>query len=201
MSFKQKVFTKKVKTPLYKKPLFLSLAALLVLAGVFAALEITGVINVFKDSNPGLATQPTTPNRTGGVNTKGDPEGIEPQPEPAANEGDTKLSPGDTATGTLSAPTGNFVSNHHPTIGEAPDMQSNCTTTSGATCTIVFTKGTETHELPVQNTDREGAAYWSWSVKDKSIGLSAGSWKVQAKAVLGNQVKTADDALMLEIKP
>ncbi|HSX16792.1 MAG TPA: hypothetical protein VLH86_01685 [Patescibacteria group bacterium] len=198
MPFKRKTRTK--KAPFYTQPLFIALAALLVTAGVVTALELTGVINIFKNKHPGLATQPTTPNRTSGPNTKGEQPATTPAANPNTSENDTKLPAAD-PNAKLIDPSGSFVSNHHPTLSGTPGpaMQSACVTTSGATCTIIFTKGSEVKQLPVQTTDREGAAYWTWDVQ--KLGLSAGTWKVQAKAELGTQSKTADDALDLEIKP
>ena len=200
MPFKYKNRSK--KAPFFKKPIFLALAALLIAVGVFSALETTGVIDVFKHKNPGLATEPVSDKRSGGVNTKGETgtsANTTDTTTPATN--DTKL-PADNSNEPLKEPTGNFVSNHHPSVSGNPtpsSMQSNCVTTTGATCTIVFTKGTVVKQLPDQKTDLEGAAYWSWNLQD--IGLTAGTWKVQAKVTLGNQTKTADDAISLEVSP
>jgi hypothetical protein len=196
MPFKYKNRSK--KTPLFKKPIFLVIAVVLVAVGVFSALEKTGVINVFHKRNPGLATVPVTPKRTGGVETKGDTS--QQTGNTTTTTEDQNKMPGDTSNTPLKAPSGNFVSNHHPFLSSQPglnQMQSNCVTTSGATCTIVFTKGSDVKQLPVQNTDREGAAYWSWKLQD--IGLTAGTWKVQAKAALGSQVQTTDDAIDLVV--
>jgi hypothetical protein len=205
MPFKHKVRTKKAPF-LRKKPVLVGLVALLVTAGVVGALELTGVIDVFKSKPEGLATQATTPNRTGGSETKGSNGNANSNgtdDKDTAKPEDDKSSAGSIDPSTpLKEPSGNFVSNHHPNLSGSPspnEIQSTCVTTSGATCTIVFTKGSETKQLPVQNTDLEGAAYWSWKLND--IGLSAGTWKVQAKAALGSQTKTTSDALDLEVKP
>ncbi|HEX3568965.1 MAG TPA: hypothetical protein VHT70_04815 [Candidatus Saccharimonadales bacterium] len=116
--------------------------------------------------------------------------------------GDDKSSTGSsTPTATLVDITGNFVSNHHPNLSGKPApniIQSTCTTTEGATCQIIFTMGSVTKMLPAQVTDRGGSTYWTWKLQD--IGLTAGSWHIQAKATLGTQVKTADDALTLEVQ-
>lgn len=116
--------------------------------------------------------------------------------------GDDKSSTGSsTPTATLVDITGSFVSNHHPNLSGKPApniIQSTCTTTEGATCQIIFTMGAITKSLPAQVTDRGGSTYWTWKLQD--IGLTAGSWHIQAKATLGTQVKTADDALTLEVQ-
>ncbi len=175
---------------------------------IFGGLELAGVTHVFRHRNTGLATQPVTPNRTGGLATKGGSGGSTATTQPSSSGGDqtaagsSKEGTGNTSGATLVTPTGTFVSNHSPNLSGHPSpnqIQSTCTTTSGATCTIVFTNGSVTKQLPVQNTDLQGAAYWTWKLQD--IGLTAGTWHIQAKAVLGDQTKTADDALSLEISP
>lgn len=203
MSLKHSKRTK--KAPFYKKPSLIALAALLVLTGVIvlATLEHKGVINLFGHRYPGLATQPTTPNRTAGPSTKGEQptptDQNTPTPTPPSDE--SNKVPSNEPAGPFKEPSGTFVSNHHPNLSGSPspnEIQSTCVTTSGATCTIVFSKDGVTKQLPVQNTDKEGAAYWSWKLQD--IGLTTGTWKVQAKAVLGSQTKTTNDALDLEVK-
>jgi hypothetical protein len=177
----------------YKNRLVLAVAALLVLGGVVTALELTDTTGFFhKRPNPGLATVPTSPTRTSGPNTKGETPGN-------ANKDDKAGSTVDPNT-PLKEPGGTFVSNHHPSLGGSPSpnqIQSVCVTTPGATCTVVFTKDGVTKQLPDQLTDGEGAAYWTWKLQD--IGLTAGTWKTQAKATLGSQVKTANDAMNLEV--
>lgn len=99
----------------------------------------------------------------------------------------------------LVAPTGTFVSNHHVSLSNNNQlgMQSDCTTTAGATCKITFTNGGITKSLAIKTTDVGGAAYWSWNVKD--LGLGIGSWQVSAVATLSNQTQTSTDAMKLEI--
>lgn len=100
----------------------------------------------------------------------------------------------------LATPSGTFVSNHHPNLSGSPapnQIQSVCTTTSGARCTIMFTRGDITKSLPAQMTDSEGTTYWTWKLQD--IGLTAGTWHVEAKATLGTQTKTASDYMNLEV--
>jgi hypothetical protein len=52
--------------------------------------------------------------------------------------------------------------------------------------------------LPPETTDSGGSAYWTWKLQD--IGLTEGTWKVQAKATLGSQTKTANDLMDLVVK-
>lgn len=100
------------------------------------------------------------------------------------------------STLSLYVPSGNFVSNHHPNLSGSPapnTIASVCNTTPGASCKIVFSKDGVTKELPSQVTDANGSAYWTWKLQD--IGLTAGSWKIQAIASLNGQTKDASDAL------
>lgn len=106
---------------------------------------------------------------------------------------------GGTSTATLLAPSGVFVSSHHVSLGGSTAESSVCNTTPGATCIIRFTNTNSgaVKELRSQTTDAGGATYWNWKVSD--IGLSTGTWKVEATANLGTQAKTTADALNLEI--
>ena len=103
----------------------------------------------------------------------------------------------------LEAPSGTFASNHHPNLSGNPapnTLTSDCTTTTGAACQIVFTNTSSgvTKSLSVQTTDAGGSAYWSWKLQD--IGLTEGTWHIKAVATLGNQTKTSTDAMDLEVK-
>ena len=105
-------------------------------------------------------------------------------------------SPPPTTNVTLDPPSGDFVSSH--TISLSAPEQSVCNTTPGATCTITFAQGSTSKSLAVENTDRGGSAYWNgWT--PKSIGLTPGSWTIQATATLNGQSKTGTDARNLEV--
>jgi hypothetical protein len=134
-----------------------------------------------------------------------------PQPELNSKKADTNKS-GNNSSGVdasntpsstvpLETPNGIFVSNHRPNLSGSPapnQINSVCTTTSGASCTIVFTNGSVIKSLPLETTDSGGSAYWTWKLQD--IGLTEGTWKVQAKATLGSQTKTANDLMDLVVK-
>lgn len=188
-----------VRNVWYKKPFFVVPALIILLAGVVAGLEITDTTEFFHTADRSLATQPTTQNRTAGPETKGETDKpADPPKTDSPKEGDASEEP--PVTQELKVPSGNFVSNHRPNLSGQPSpsqIQSVCITTPGATCTIVFIKNNEKRELPPQKTDGEGAAYWTWKLQD--IGLTEGTWKVQAKATQGSQTKTADDVLALEV--
>jgi hypothetical protein len=101
------------------------------------------------------------------------------------------------------APTGDFVSDHHPNLGGSPAPNtetSSCTTTVGVECQIRFTMNGVTKELPVQTTDGDGSTLWSnWTLQ--SIGLTQGSWQVTAVAINGSNEVTAQDPLQLVVAP
>lgn len=104
------------------------------------------------------------------------------------------------SSATLFTPTGDFVSNHHPNLSGSPapnSMSSVCDTTPGASCKITFTKDGVTKSLASQTTDANGSTYWYWKLQD--IGLTTGSWKVQAIASLNSQTKSASDAMDLVV--
>lgn len=148
------------------------------------------------------------PVMTGSSSTKGEPIthtsntsvgttniGSSPQP------GDNKNNGGTAAPTKLLAPSGNFVSNHHPNLSGSPapsTITSVCTTTPGGMCQITFSKNGVTKTLPSQMTDRGGSTYWNdWSLQ--TYQLTAGSWQVTATASLNGQTQSTTDALMLEV--
>ncbi len=186
------------KTPKQKKIRTVLILATLLVA-ILALLEVTNVTSFFhKSKTPATTTFSDT--KTANQQTKG-----ESQTNPTTSNkqdqqpGNDKFSD---FTGTLLEPSGNFVSNHHPNISGQPapnQIQSGCVTTPGADCQITFTSSGGTKTLPLQKTDKGGATYWTWNLQD--IGLTEGTWKVQAKATLGSQVKTSDDAIDLVVSP
>lgn len=112
--------------------------------------------------------------------------------------------PGGTpASVTLQAPSGTFVSDHHPSLTNANGASSSevsvCTTTAGATCYLKFTKDGVIKTLPVQTTDGSGSTSWRWDVQ--TAGFTAGTWQITAVAILGNQTKMTTDGFPFEVQP
>lgn len=145
------------------------------------------------------------PPETASPYTKGQPSlppSTNSSPSSHQQPGDQKSTSGNSTGQTLLAPEGVFVSNHHPNLSGSPapsTLNSTCSTTPGATCKITFTMGSVVKSLSAQTTDRGGSAYWNWKLQD--VGLTAGSWQVQAVAHLNGQTKTTTDALLLEVSP
>lgn len=194
----------------FKKPILIALIVLGVATLTVGGLEYTDTTYLFHDRPATHETQKNTPNRTAGQDTKGEntsenssqSSGDQTGNEGTYSPGSEDKTPDQTtpSNATLDTPTGNFVNTHKMAVNSAENtQQSVCVTTSGATCEIYFTKGSVTKSLGVQTTDRGGAAYWTWS--PESAGLSVGTWKITAKAVLGNQTKTANDTINLEVTP
>jgi hypothetical protein len=182
------------------KKLLVALATLLIVAiGALSFLEATDRVNFFGKKSPSPTIGPQTKGEIPDDSGQEDTE----TPDGQSDSGGTKRnSDGSTPSKTLFAPSGNFVSNHNPNMSGKPApnlIQSVCVTTPGATCTITFTKDGTTKSLPNQTADGEGATYWDWKLQD--IGLSAGEWKIQAKATLNGQTKTTDDPLNLRVAP
>jgi hypothetical protein len=173
---------------------------ILLIAAVLAVLEFTDVIHIFhKEPRP----------ISGSSYTKGEVDnpsnGKQTSPANSSQPGSQKSNGGNSSdsTATLLAPSGDFVSNHSPSLSNkptAPNLESSvCTSTPGASCKITFTKDGVTKSLAATTTDRGGSAYWDWKLQD--IGLSAGTWKIQAVATLGGQSQTSNDARDLEVAP
>jgi hypothetical protein len=181
---------------LYKSPLFLTLFGVLVV--VVLAYFLVGKAHVFGSSESKSETV------TAGQSTKGESSTDDSTSNNASsNEGSTTDSqPGDTkgnsSSGTnLVAPSGTFVS-AHKNVPVSAALSSVCNTTVGAQCTIVFTSDAVKKSLVAQATDRGGATYWS-SWTPASVGLTPGTWHVQAIASLDGQTKTSDDAVALVV--
>jgi len=100
-------------------------------------------------------------------------------------------------SGSLIAPSGGFVSNHHPGNGTPTNETSVCNTSPGATCYIQFAKGSEVKKLDTQTADSNGATYWYWDVN--TAGFGSGSWTISAFASLSSQTKTASDSQPLVV--
>lgn len=167
------------------------------LIGLFFVLK--SKTNVFGTNQPATGSSYTkgeTDQATKNATTQSNTKNSETKSEP----GDQKSDMGGDASVNLTAPTGDFVSNHHPNLDGDPApsaITSVCTTTPGAKCQITFTKDGITKSLPNETTDRGGSAYWNWKLSD--IGLSTGMWQVKAIATLGSQTQSTTDALVLEV--
>lgn len=101
---------------------------------------------------------------------------------------------------TPDAPSGAFVSNEDVTLsGDRSQVNSVCTTTPGASCTIIFTKNGVVRQLPAKVADSTGHATWSWNVGDSSINLSTGTWTISATATIGSKSATATYPIELKV--
>lgn len=192
------------KRPAFKK-LLIPAVALLVVASVIATLELTDTTHWFHKEQQAAPV-------TGGPATKVPNQPPDNTPNPQSGDGsatggdqgtDGKHAGDDNPDTKLKEPSGPFVSNHNPNLDGNPRpaaLNSVCNTTSGASCQIIFTKGSVTKSLPAQTTDKGGATYWNgWKPQD--IGLTEGEWKITAKATLGSQATTADDAIPFKVSP
>ncbi len=100
----------------------------------------------------------------------------------------------------VKTPYGTFVSNHYPGKNGAPlNIDSVCITTPGASCTIKFTRSGISKSLSSQKVNSDGYAYWNqWKPSD--IGLTSGSWKIEAIATLNGKTASAQDSIALEVQ-
>lgn len=183
-----------------KKIIVLALVTIFV---ILLALELSNTTHLFHNSKNTQSGPTSTIDTKDGTISPNSTSG--PNKTQNAQSGGSQLSTGgSTNNGNVSprAPSGNFVSNHYPNLSGSPapnQMQSTCNTTPNARCQIIFTNGGITKSLPAQTADKEGAVYWSWKLQD--IGLTAGTWHIQAVASLDGQTQTVDDALNLGISP
>lgn len=179
--------------------------SLAVVAVVLFLLDITNVIHLYHKHVPTSASsytkgEPQTSSKPSVANKSN-------TTSPSTSNGTQQTVQGNSSVGSVAAvdllsPTGDFVSDHHPNLSGSPasnTMTSVCNTTPDASCTISFTLNGITKSLSAKIVDSGGSAYWNWTLQ--GIGLTTGSWVIQATASLGGQTKTATDAMMLTISP
>jgi hypothetical protein len=173
---------------------------LLLIILVVTGLELTGVTHIFHKKTPVVVVTASS------FNTKGEPKSPNTKPsDQTSNSGsisnNSSTKPGGSSSA-LITPSGDFVSNHHPNLSGTPApnlISSVCNSTPGASCQITFTKDGVVKSLSAQNTDSNGSVYWDWKLQD--VGLTEGTWKIQAIASLNGQSKTAADTLDLVVSP
>jgi hypothetical protein len=198
-----------ITRPKNRKPLVLAIiAAVVLVGGVLAALELTDATYLFHDRKAVSGVIPSKSDKKDSSENKNDNnniEGNEQTPAPSQEnpkQGDTPTSPPPAGAPPIT-PTGNFVSNHHPNLDGAPalsSVQSVCNTTAGAECFISFTNPAGiVKTLPVQKTDSNGATYWNWDVRQ--AGFTVGTWKIKITATLNGQTQSAEDVQSLEVGP
>lgn len=188
-----------MKISISKKVIILASSLTLLLVFLITLLEITNVTHFFHTKTK---TAPTA-----NEYTKGEPKnksGSTSNNKTTTNNNQTvdTSKKGSESTYNLIAPIGDFVSNHHPNLVGSPSpnlISSVCTTTPGASCQINFTKGGITKSLYAQTTDEGGSAYWDWKLQD--IGITTGSWSIEATASLNGQIKSTKDTSNLEVSP
>jgi cytoskeletal protein RodZ len=185
-------------------PLWISGGVVIVVILVVATLEFTNTTHIFHHRKPAVSASSETkgePSDNRGSSSSVSTNSASPTPSDStspvpANDNDKTNGSTSDSTASLIAPSGDFVSAHHVQLDTA--LSSVCNTTPGANCKITFTNGGTVKSLEQRTVDRGGSTYWD-HITPRNIGLSAGTWKVQAVATLGNQTKTADDALTMEI--
>jgi hypothetical protein len=117
-----------------------------------------------------------------------------------ANDSSSSQSGGTTTDrAVLSAPWGNFVSNHSPGQNGSPLAETSvCNTTPGATCYLKFTNGAKTRLLDKKVANVNGSIIWNWDVK--AAGFESGDWRITAIATLNGKTKSTVDSLPLSVK-
>lgn len=177
------------KFMLTRKMIVYGLLVLLILAGTvgYASLRMSKQDTTQSADNKQQPNVTTTPN---------------PNKQTAGPSGSKQENSSFTSSGKLIAPYGTFVSNHQPLLNSSSPrnkVESVCTTSPGAKCSILFTKGGITKLLEEKITDANGVATWSWT--PQGIGLTQGQWAITAKAVSGSQISTSKDNIVLEVGP
>lgn len=187
-----------------KKPFVIAGIAVLAIACLIVGFELTNITHIFHSRPVSISGSAETKGETS-TNSKSAQKSTTANAAQSGNTsqtGDNKSGSGsNTGAVALLAPSGDFVSNHHPNLGGDPapnTLSSVCTTTPGATCRINFTKDGVTRSLEPETTDRGGSAYWNnWKLQD--VKLTTGGWQVKATATLNGKTLSSDDAMQLVV--
>lgn len=188
----------------YLRPLPLILTAVAAAILAMTILELTNTTHVFHKRKAVTSTIPADKSTGSGAADKSRSDSPSTPAENTTNPpaaSDKSTTPPTSGTELL-APSGNFISNHRPSLGGVPNSSSEesiCTTTPGAFCTITFKKDGVTKTLESLQTDNSGTVIWQWDVK--SAGFIPGTWTVTATATLNGQTKSTDDLQPLEVQP
>jgi hypothetical protein len=182
--------SKTKSTPKSKLILVALLVVLIAIAGYVTYSHYHKSGNIIPSKTSGSTAKPSSKSSStsSSSTTASQPSSAKSSPPPAPASGAGPIQP-----------TGPFVSNNTPGQNGAPTTEvSVCNTTPGASCYIEFTNGGITKKLTSQTTDSNGAAGWSWDIKD--AGLTSGSWKITAIASYNGQSSSASDPVNLEVQ-
>lgn len=168
---------------------------LLIAAITITGLQLAGVMHLFRTKSVSVASGSS-------FSSKGEPKATTPTGQNSNSTVGSSDSGGKPSGSSLAlvTPFGDFVSNHHPNLSGSPapnSLSSVCNSTPGASCQITFSKDGVSKSLPAQTADSNGSVFWDWKLQD--IGLTAGSWKIQAIASLNGRTKIASDTMDLVI--
>ncbi len=175
---------------LTKKPILLIAALVLLVALVGFGLT--------RKNKPISGTIPSTPTSSPAASSNN--KATVPSASSSSSSPSSAKSTGSNTTSLpLTAPWGDFVSNHSPGKNGSPTSEvSTCNTTPGATCYIQFTKAGASRSLETKTTDSNGSVSWNWDIKDAD--LSSGKWQITAVATLNGENKSTSDQLLLEVQ-
>lgn len=183
------------------------ISAVLLLVIVVTTLELTNTTHLLHKKRAVSSTIPATVktesndgNDTASTPSTPDTSATPTTPTTPTN---TKVVGAPSTSAPLIAPSGNFVSNHKPSLSHANDvpsqLQSVCNTTPGATCTITFTNTAGiVKTLAAKTTDATGSVIWDWDVN--AAGFTTGTWKITATATLNGDSKSNSDPQSLEVQ-
>lgn len=168
------------------------------IAAVVVALLVVGLLLYWHHhSQKAVVLTTSQKGETSTTDNAKSPDVYNPTPDvPGGSTGGTNGTPPST---NLPAPSGTFISAHHVTLSSAPLLNSTCNTVVGATCEIQFSKDGVTKSLTAKASDKDGTVSWDWKLQD--IGLTQGTWQIEAIATLNGQIQTAQDTLNLEVQP
>lgn len=202
--------SKPVRTSRFKRlrrPVPIAIGVVLLLVIIVGILELTNTTYFFHDKEAISSTIPAdSPDSTPSSDDSTDSASDTPAPSAASptTSANTSKTPGTTPnSGPPQTPTGNFVSNHQPSLGNkdggSSALESLCVTSPGATCKIIFTRNGVTKTLEEKSVGSDGFVLWTWDVNQ--AGFVEGSWEITAISTLNGVTSTSKDPLNMEVKP
>lgn len=114
------------------------------------------------------------------------------------NAGKQATGPMNTPGASLTPPTGEFVSNHSPSLSSNTANESSvCNVTPGATCFIQFINNGTIESLPPETAGSSGSVDWNWKLQN--LHIIAGTWTITAVASKNGQTMSSNDSLNMTV--
>jgi cytoskeletal protein RodZ len=191
----------------WRRPVPVAIGVILLAVVILGVLELTNTTYLLHDKQAVSSTIPADSpdsDSSSDDSSSGDPNTTTNTATSPATPPTASKTPGTTPnSGPPQTPSGNFVSNHQPSLGNkdgsSSALESVCVTSVGATCKIIFTRDGVTKTLEEKKVGSDGFALWTWDINQ--AGFVEGTWEITAISTLNGVTSTSKDPLNMEVKP